>query len=85
MFLLPKESKKFIYFATPKTKESDVNAEWEGKITEIRRNLVEKFANQKKVLANQMTQIVQQEQKRTQNDVEGVKYDLARVKELLEK
>ena len=85
MFLLPKESKKFIYFATPKTKESDVNANWEGKISEIRKDIIARFANQKEVLARKVTQIVQQEQRRTQKDVEDVKGELARVKYLLVK
>ena len=81
VFLLPKETKKFIYLATPKTKESDVSANWEGKITEISKNFISKFASQKRDLAK----IVQQEQTRTQRDVEGVKEDLTRVEQLLGK
>ena len=85
VFLLPKESKKFIYLGTPKTKETDVSANWEGKITAIRNDVIAKFDNQKKVLAKQMTLIVHQEQTRTQKDVEGVKEDLTKVMRLLGK
>ena len=57
-FMLPKESKRFIYLATPKIKESDVNADWAGKITAIRKDVNSRLDIQKKVLAKQMTLIV---------------------------
>ena len=37
IFLLPDDSEKFLFLATPRRKESEVSTSWEGKITEIRR------------------------------------------------
>ena len=44
IFLLPDDSEKFLFLATPRTKESEVSTNWEGKITEIRRAFEVNFA-----------------------------------------
>jgi len=50
IFLLPDDSEKFLFLATPETKESEVSTTWEGKITEIRRAFLANFANQRDVM-----------------------------------
>jgi len=48
VFLLPKEAEKFIYLAIPKETDGDINVQWEGKITEIRKLMK---SDTKKVIA----------------------------------
>ena len=44
IFYLPKEDKKFIFLATPRNKETDMNSDWQGKITEIRKAFLAQFS-----------------------------------------
>ena len=58
IFLLPEDSEKFLYLATPRMKESEISTSWEGKITEIRRAFLGNFANQRDVIAKKTKEIV---------------------------
>ena len=58
IFLLPEDSEKFLYLATPRMKESEMSTSWEGKITEIRRAFLGNFVNQRDVMAKKTKEIV---------------------------
>ena len=54
IFFLRSDDKKYLYLATPKSNITDIDTNWEGKITAIRNAVVETSESQKEVLSKKL-------------------------------